>query len=394
MTLLSGLRVLTVDQYGAGPYGALHLADLGADVIKIEPPPGGDYGRSVPPFTTPEADDSLFFQALNRNKRSVTLDLSHPAGAETFHRLVRNADAVLTNLRGGAARRLGVGYEFLSEANSAIVCAFLTGFGRTGPRADEGGFDYMLQAESGIMSLTGEPEGLPTKAGVSIIDFAAGISSAFALLAGVVSARETGRGCDVDVSLQDTAASLLNYVATWQMTAGHETPRLANSAHPSLVPSQLFQCSDRPVMVMVNKELFWPRLTQALRRPEWSEAEDRRTFADRLRHREIVIADLQSVFATDSAAHWLERLRAQGVPCSPVRTVREAFADPNYLERTVAFGHPHFGEVRSPGHLVRCSSEAAPRRGPCVGEHTEDVLRAVAGMSVEEISHLKQVGAV
>lgn len=394
MSLLSGVRVLTVDQYGAGPYGGLHLADMGADVIKVEPPDGGDYSRGIPPFTTPEGDDSLFFQALNRNKRSVALDLAHPLGAAAFRRLAARSDAVLTNLRGNAARRLGLGYDALGDVNPSIVCAFLTGFGRQGPRAEDGGFDYMLQAEAGIMSLAGEPDGPPVKAGVSVIDFTAGIASAMALLAGVLSARETGRGGDVDVSLQDTAASLLNYVATWQLTGGYETPRLAHSAHPSLVPSQLFECSDRPIIVMVNKEAFWPRLVRAVGRPDWAEAPGRRTFAERLENREQVVHDLQALFATDTAGRWLERLVAHGVPCGPVRTVREAFESPEYLERTVSFTHPHFGEVRSPGPLVQAGSAPVPRRGPSLGEHTEEVLSAVAGMSSAEISELKVATAV
>lgn len=392
--MLSGLRVLSVDQYGAGPYGGLHLADMGADVIKVEPPDGGDYARSIPPFTTAQGDDSLFFQALNRNKRSVAIDLAHPLGAAAFRRLATHTDAVLTNLRGDAARRLGLGYDALGDVNPAIVCAFLTGFGRQGPRSNEGGFDYMLQAETGIMSLAGEPDGPPVKAGVSIIDFAAGISSAMALLAGVLSARATGRGGDVDVSLQDTAVSLLNYVATWELTAGHETPRLAGSAHPSLVPSQLFDCSDRAIIVMVNKEPFWPRLAQAVGRPEWADAADRRTFADRLKNREQVIGDLQALFSKDTAASWLDRLAEHGVPCGPIRTVREAFASAEYLERTVSFAHPHFGVVRSPGPLVHAGPEVVPQRGPSLGAHTEEVLASVGGMSSSEISELKVAGVI
>lgn len=394
MNLLQGIRVLTVDQYGAGPYGGLQLADLGADVIKIEPPDHGDFARGLPPFTTPEGDDSLFFQALNRNKRSVALDLRHPKGAEAFRRLVAHADAVLTNLRGDAAYRLGLGYEALADVNPAIVCSFLTAFGRQGQRSSAAGFDYMLQAETGIMSLAGEPDGPPVRAGVSIIDFSAGIASAMALLAGVLSARATGRGGDVDVSLQDTAASLLNYVATWQMTAGFETPRLADSAHPSLVPSQLFQCSDRPIMVMVNKEQFWGRLVEAVARPAWRDAPDRRTFADRLANRDRVVGDLQRVFAAEDSATWLQRLSDHGVPASPVRTVGEAFRAPEYWERTVALDHPQFGEVRSPGPLVTTAFPVTPRRGPALGEHTEEVLDSVAGMSAAEISELRAAGAI
>lgn len=394
MLSLEGVRILAIDQYGAGPYGTLHLADMGAEVIKIERPGVGDYARAIPPFRTQDGGDSLFYQALNRGKRSVTLDLQDERGFAAFERLVAVSDAVFTNLRSDAAESLGLTYERLGAANPRIVCALLSGYGRSSPRAYEAGFDYMLQAESGIMSLAGEPDGLPTKAGVSIIDFSAGISAALALVSGLLDAQRSGVGGDVEVSLQDTAASLLNYVATWYLTAGHVTQRHRSSAHPSLVPSQLFACSDRHIVVMVNKEIFWPRLAAAVGHPEWAEAPDRATFIERLDNRDRVIADLEMVFATDTADAWLKRLHAHGVPAGPVRTVDEAFDDHAYLERTVTFSHPAFGEVRSPGPLVRGMPVAEPRPAAALGADTAAVLRELAGFSDAEIDQLQEDGAI
>lgn len=394
MLSLEGVRILAIDQYGAGPYGTLHLADMGAEVIKIERPGAGDYARAIPPLRTEQGDDSLFYQALNRGKRSVTLDLQDERGFAAFERLVAVSDAVFTNLRSDAAEALGLTYERLSAANPRIVCGLLTSYGRSSPRAHEAGFDYMLQAESGIMSLAGEPDGLPTKAGVSIIDFSAGISAALALVSGLLDAQRSGRGGDVEVSLQDTAASLLNYVATWYLSAGHVTQRHPSSAHPSLVPSQLFRCRDREIVVMVNKEVFWPRLVEAVGHPEWADAPDRATFVERLENRDRVVADLEAVFATDTAATWLERLHAHGVPAGPVRTVDEAFADPAYLERTVAFPHPTFGEVRSPGPLVRGTRPVEPSPAAPLGADTVAVLRELAGCSDAEIDRLQEEGVI
>ena len=392
--VLEGVRILAVTQYGAGPYATQHLADLGADVIKIEQPGGGDYARAIGPFATPDGTDSLFFQALNRSTRSVTLDLGAEAGQDVFRTLAAKSDAVLVNLRADAALRLGLGYEALRDVNPGLVCCWLTGYGRDGSRSSSSGFDYLVQAESGIMSLAGHPNQLPTKAGVSIIDFASGIAASFATVSGILAARTRGVGCDLDVSLRDTAASLLNYVATWHLSAGYEPERLAASAHPSLVPSQLFDCMDEPIMVMVNKEHFWPRLAEAVERPEWASAADRKTFADRLAHRETVVAELQSIFATNKAGHWLTRLREHHVPCGPVRTVQQAFADPEYAARTVSFDHPFFGQVTSPGPLVTGASTTDAHRAPELGAHTDEVLTQLADLSTVTIRELRESGIV
>ena len=270
MKPLEDLRIIALEQYGAGPFGTLHLADLGADVIKIEDPgSGGDVGRYVPPFQMEE--DSLFFETFNRNKRSISLDLENPAGREVFEDLVRRSDAVYSNFRGDVPEKLKIRYADLSHLNPAIVCVSLSGFGSSGPLSDKPGYDYMLQALAGWMSLTGEPEGPPTKSGLSLVDFTGGYVAAIALLSAVHAAGRDGMGMDCDLSLYDVAVTLLNYPATWYMTGGWEPRRTERSAHPSLVPFQLFKGSDTWFVVGCAKEKFWNRLINIIGQPELAE---------------------------------------------------------------------------------------------------------------------------
>ena len=266
---LAGLRVLAVEQYGAGPFGTSYLADLGAEVIKIENhKDGGDVGRHVGPHFFGE-EDSHFYQTFNRNKKSLTLDLKHPDGQAVFHRLVKTADAVLDNLRGDLPAKLGLDHAALKEINPRIVCAHLSAYGRAGSRTAWPGYDYLMQAETGHLTLTGEPDGPPTRYGLSIVDLMTGLAAAFALLAGVTKARATGVGLDVDTSLYDVALHNLNYPGTWYLNAGVVTGRTARSGHPSLVPSQLYRTQDGWLFIMCNKEKFWPLLAKELGHPEW-----------------------------------------------------------------------------------------------------------------------------
>lgn len=237
---LEGITVLSLEQFGAGPFGTVHLADLGARIIKIEDPSsGGDVGRYVPPYAHEE--DSLFFEAFNRNKESISLDLSSPAGRATFEDLVKQSDAVYSNLRGDVPAKLKITYDDLKHLNPAIVCCSLSGFGMSGPRSKEPGYDYMLQGLAGWMSLTGEPDGPPTKSGLSLVDFSGGFVAALALVSGIHAARRDGVGMDCDVSLYDTALSMTSYIGAWHLSGGHEPIRHSHSAHPSLVPFQVFR---------------------------------------------------------------------------------------------------------------------------------------------------------
>ena len=285
MLPLAGVRILAVEQYGAGPFGSMQLADMGAEVIKIEnPAEGGDVSRSVGPYFLGD-HDSHFFQAFNRNKRSITLNLRASEGQRVLRDLATTADAVLDNLRGDQPPRLGVTYDQLKSANPRIVCAHLSAYGREGARASWPGYDYLMQAEAGYLSLTGEPDQTPARFGLSIVDMMAGVYAATALLGGIVSARATGVGRDVDVSLFDTALANLNYLAAWYLNGGHAQGREPRGAHPSLTPSQLYRTADGWIFIMCNKQKFWPVLCEKVGRPEWSDDARFASFKARLENR-------------------------------------------------------------------------------------------------------------
>src|SRR5215831_6682831 len=308
--ILSGLRVIAVEQYGAEPYGSMQLADLGAEVIKLEnPADGGDMARRVGPFFFgggDKSDDSQFFHSFNRNKKSVTLDLKRPAAREVLHRLAARSDALFDNLRGDLPEKLGLTYAHLAPANPKIVCAHLSAYGRDGSRAHWPGYDYLMQAEAGYLSVTGEPDGPPARMGLSLVDLMTGLNAAFALVSGVLSARETGKGRDVDVSLFDAALQNLAYLATWYLNAGHVQGREPRSAHPSLVPSQLYRTRDGFIFIMCNKEKFWPILCERIGHREWAQDPRFRTFKDRSANRAIVNRLLDEILSTRSTTEWLD----------------------------------------------------------------------------------------
>jgi crotonobetainyl-CoA:carnitine CoA-transferase CaiB-like acyl-CoA transferase len=391
MKPLADLRIIAVEQYGAGPFGSVHLADLGAEVIKIEDPrSGGDVGRYVPPYQSGE--DSLFFEVFNRNKRSIGLDLSTPAGREVFEDLVRVSDVVYSNLRGDVPAKIGITYDDLKHLNPSIVCCALTGFGMTGPRASEPGYDYILQGAAGWMDITGEPGGPPTKSGLSLVDYSGGLVAAISILAGVHAARRDGVGMDCDVSLFDTAISMLTYPAIWNLNGDFTPRRTHHSAHPSLVPFQAFQVADGWIVVASPKEKFWQRLAAALGRPDLAEDERFRDFAARRRNATELLPILDGIFLTKPEQEWLDILRAAGVPCGPVNSVAEALAD----EQTVARGmvveseHPEFGTVRQVRSPVRVGTDPVEyRRAPQRNEDAGYVYTELLGYDAEHIHRLK-----
>jgi crotonobetainyl-CoA:carnitine CoA-transferase CaiB-like acyl-CoA transferase len=392
---LQDVRILALEQYGAGPFGTLHLADLGAEVIKIEAPEaGGDVSRYVPPGQAGE--DSLFFETFNRGKRSLSLDLGHPAGRRVFEDLVRVSDVVYSNLRGDVPERLRIRYADLHPLNPAIVCCSLSGFGMTGPRRGEPAYDYLLQGLAGWMSLTGEPDGPPAKSGLSLVDYCGGFVGAVAVLAGVHAARRDGVGMDCDLALFDTAVSLLTYVGTWYLTAGVEPRRVPLSGHPSLVPFQNFRTADGWIVVACPKEKFWQRLCAAIDQPGL--AHDRRfaDFAARSVHAAELLDRLAGAFAGGTSAEWLERLGAAGVPCAPVHSVAEALADPQTAARGLVLetDHPRFGAVRQLRSPVRVGAAPPPaRRAPRRHEDGDAILGALLGYDRDRIAALAAGGA-
>ena len=393
---LSGVRIASVEQYGAGPFGTQHLADLGAEVIKIENfHDGGDIGRAVgPQFFGP--GDSHFYEAFNRNKRSLGLDLKHPKGQEIFRKLVERSDAVFDNLRGDLPTKLGITYAQLANVNAKIVCVHLSAYGRSGSRASWPGYDYLMQAEAGYLSLTGEPDGPPARFGLSIVDLMTGTTAAMALLAGLVDAQATGRGRDLDVSLFDVALHNLAYVATWYLNGGIVTNREPRSSHPSLTPSQLCRTKDGWLFIMCNKEKFWTALADAVGKPEWATDPEYSTFAARLKNQEQVTQELDAVLTTATTAEWISRLGGK-VPIAPVYDVQQALENPFVAEQQLVldFQHPEHGKIRGVASPVRLENSAVlpTRAAPRLGEDTDALLEEL-GYAPNLIGALREQMAV
>lgn len=396
MKPLQDVRILAVEQYGAGPFGTVHLADLGAEVIKIEDPNvGGDVGRYVPPYGAGE--DSLFFETFNRNKRSVSLDLSSAAGRAVFEDLVKVSDVVYSNLRGDVPKKMRITYDDLKHLNPAIVCVSLTGFGMTGPRSQQPGYDYVLQGLAGWMELTGEPDGPPAKSGLSLVDFSGGFVAAVALLAGLHAARRDGAGMDCDVSLHDTAVSLLTYPAVWHLNAGFTPARTRHSAHPSLVPFQAFEAKDGWLVVGCAKEKFWARLAALVGHPEWAQpGSPYATFADRQRRKPELLPLLEDIFRQKTVADWLDLLVEAAIPCAPINDVAAALRDEHTLARgmRVTTEHPRFGTIDQLASPVRVGPEPPTyRRAPRRNEDFGYVLHELAGYDERRVAQASAAGA-
>ncbi|HLH76456.1 MAG TPA: CoA transferase [Candidatus Binataceae bacterium] len=392
---LQGIRVIAVEQYGAGPFATQHLADLGVEVIKLENlAEGGDVSRTVGPHFFANGD-SLFFEALNRNKRSLAVDLRTPEGGDILRALAARADALFDNLRGDVAERLGLTYSSLCAINPKLVCVHLSAYGRKGERAAWPGYDYLMQAETGFLSLTGEPDSPPTRAGLSVVDLMAGTVAAMALLAAIIEVRAGGRGRDLDVSLFDTALHTLSYVASWYLNAGALTGRQPRSGHPSLVPSQLYRSADGWIFIMCNKEKFFAELARLVDRPQWIEEPRYANFAARLQHRAQFNDELEAILLTRPTAEWLARFAGR-VPAAAVKDVRQALESGfvREQERIVESDHPGRGRIRAVASPIRLEGERQPLRpAPDLGQDTQALLTEL-GYSAQAIDDLRRRGIV
>jgi crotonobetainyl-CoA:carnitine CoA-transferase CaiB-like acyl-CoA transferase len=391
---LAGIRVLTFENFGAGPFGSMYLADLGAEVIKIENrDQGGDATRSMGPFLLGE-HDSHFFQTFNLNKKSVALNLKHAAGREAFRRLVRTADVVMNNLRGDQPEKLGLDYAALGPVNSRILCAHLSAYGRDNERKGWPGYDYLMQAEAGYLHLTGEPGTPPARMGLSIIDYMTGITTAVAVLGSLVGVLKSGRGGDIDVSLFDVALHQLTYPGSWYLNEGHSTERLPRSSHPSAVPVQLLRTRDSWIFVMCMTEKFWQALLGVLGRedlagdPLYADAGARRV------HRDALTVALDAEFAQHTTRHWLSRLQGL-LPAAPVYDLPQALDNPfaKSIGMVRDLPHPARPDFRVLANPIKLDGERLPsRRGPALGEHTDEIL-GQAGLTAAEIEALRASGA-
>ncbi|MEJ8572350.1 CoA transferase [Microbaculum marinum] len=400
MRPLSGIRILAFEQYGAGPFGTQHLADLGAEVIKIEPAgTAGDYARGLGPYfvgDNPERSAaSLFFQSFNRNKKSLTLDVTTDAGREILARLVASADATADNLRGDVPDKLGITYDSLKVHNPGIVCAHCSAYGREGPRAAWPGYDYLMQAEAGYFGLCGDPDAAPTRFGLSIVDYMAGQAMALGLVSAVLSARDTGLGRDVDIDLFSTAIFNLSYLGAWALNTDYEPGRQPRSAHPSLVPCQLYKTADGWIYLMCNKAGFWPLLCDLLGRPALAADPRFSTFPDRLRNRDELTGLLDEALSENTTEFWLGVLRGK-VPVAPVLSPAEALANPYLTERgliqSLNLGKDGaFDVIASP---IRAGSDGdRDQPAPDLGGHSDEIL-ADLGYSDDEIAEFRRGNVV
>lgn len=391
---LAGIRILSLEQYGAGPYGTMCLAQMGADVIKLEPPRGGDSSRATGPFFL-GPDDSLFYQTFNLSKRSITVDLKTKAGQEILHRLVATSDAVTNNARGDQPAKLGLDYKALACVKPSIVCVHASAYGRGNTRESWPGYDYLMQAEAGFLMMTGEPGAPPTRFGLSMVDFMTGQMLATATLAGILGARASGVGADYDVALLEAALHQTSYPATWYLNEGHATGRASRSAHPSVTPSQLFRTSDGWIFVMAQLPKFWDRLVEAIGAPELAGDPRFLTVADRLAHRVELTEALDTVFMTRTTAQWVDRLG--GIcPVAPVHDLAQALDNAFIRGRGMVqpVPHPCRPDMQMLASPILMNGERLPaRHAPQLGADTAPVLLE-AGYSPAEIEGFRAEGVI
>lgn len=372
---LAGVLVLDLSRVLAGPYCTMILGDLGADVIKLEHPAGDDTRRWGPPFA---GGESAYYLAVNRNKRSAVADLKAADGAELVRRIAARADVLVENFRPGTLERLALGLDELRAANPRLITLTVSGMGATGPDRELAGYDFVIQATGGLMSITGPVAGPPSKAGVAIVDLTTGMMAANAILAALYARERTGRGQHLDISLLETQVAWLANVASAHLVTGEEPPRLGNG-HPTIVPYQSFAASDGDFALGVGNDGQWRKLCAAIGRPDLAADERFATNPRRIAAREELIGLLAAHFATAPAAHWVALISAAGVPAGAVRTVPEVLRDPQVLARemVVTVAHPTIGDLKLVGIPFKFSDTPASirRPPPLLGEHSAEVRR-------------------
>jgi crotonobetainyl-CoA:carnitine CoA-transferase CaiB-like acyl-CoA transferase len=394
--LLDGVRVLDLSRMLAGPYGSMLLADLGAEVIKVEDPRGGDPMRAMGPPFLGAARESAYFLSVNRNKKSVALDLEIAEGREVFHDLCRVADVVWENFRPGVMARLGCAPAALRALNPRLVICSISAFGQEGPYRDWPAFDLALQAMGGGMSLTGEAGGAPARMGLPIGDLAGGLFGALAVASALFRRAGTGEGTHVDLSLLDCQVSLLTYVAQYYWADGR-VPGRVGSGHASVVPYQAFPTRDGHLVVAVFAEKFWAGFCRAVARPDLAADPRYDSNVKRVERRDELVPALEALFPAHTTAEWLARLQAEGVPAAPINTVDRVVADPQVRSRgmVVDLPHPTLGTLPTLGTPVRVEPGTfRPAPPPALGQHTEPVLRELLGYPAERIQSLRGRGVV
>jgi formyl-CoA transferase/CoA:oxalate CoA-transferase len=390
MNPLETVKVLDLSRAVAGPYCTLLLADMGAQVVKIEQPTTGDDTRRWgPPF---QGGESSYFMSVNRNKRSLTLNLKKEEGREIFYRLLKDCDVVVENFRPGTVKDLGISYDDLREINPKIVYCSISGFGQTGPYRDYSAYDLILQGMGGLMTMTGEEGRPPVRIGVAICDIGAGMFAAYGIVLALLTRDKTGRGQYIDLSMLDCQVSWLTYQAGIFFATG-VSPKRMGSAHPTIVPYQAFETTSGYMNVAVGNEKLWQDFCEAIEHEELADDPLFKTNKDRVRNREALISLLNSILSERSTADWLKALHQKGVPAGPVYTFDQIFSDDQVLHRemVVEMDHPSAGTIKQLGIPVLLSETPGSIRlpPPLLGEHTDDILKE-AGYTQEEIETLRE----
>jgi crotonobetainyl-CoA:carnitine CoA-transferase CaiB-like acyl-CoA transferase len=391
---LDGIRVVDLSRVLAGPYCSLLLADMGAEVVKVEEPGRGDDTRAWPPFVGGEA---TYFMSVNRGKKSLTLNMKHAEGKGILRRLLEGADVLLENFRPGTLERLGFGYAAVRSLNPRLVYCSISGFGESGPEAGRPGYDLIVQGESGIMDITGFPDGPPVKVGNSIADLAAGTMAAHGIVLALFARERTGQGQKVEIAMLEVMAALLTYHGQAYFATG-KSPRRRGNQHPSIVPYEVFQAADGYLTVGVANNSLWSRFCQAIGRPDLTADPRFDTEARRVENRDALVPLLAAVFATAPVAHWLARLGEAGVPAGKIKEIGEVLESEHLRARgaVVSLTHPTAGPMRMVGPPIRLSGTPAEAAAPAplLGEHTEEILGKLCGYSADAIARLRADGAV
>ena len=394
MKALEGIRVLDLTRALAGPFCTLMLGDNGADVIKVEMPGSGDDTRKWgPPFI---GEESAYFLSINRNKRSLTLNLRDPQAKEIFLKLAKDSDVIVENFTPGVMERFGLDYNAVKETNPNVIYCSISGFGQDGPYRSRPAYDQIMQGIGGLMSVTGEPDGEPQKIGVAVTDIGAGMWAAFAIMAALHHRGQSGEGQYIDVSMMDAQIAWLTYQAGYFFANG-TPPKRMGAAHPTLVPYQAFMCQDgKYINVAVGSDRIWDRFCQGINREDLKDHPDYANNGDRVRNRGAMVSLLQEYFLARPVADWVKDLQAVNVPCGPINDLADVFADAQVLARNMyqEMPHPTLGSIKQTGLPIKFSATPGglDRHPPLLGEHNQEVLTSL-GYSEEDIRSFQE-GAV
>lgn len=397
MKALHGIKILDLTHMLSGPYASMMLADMGAETIKVEPPVTGEGTRRL---LEKDPKNSLngfgaYYMTLNRNKKSITLDLKSEKGLEIFYALVKTADVVISNFSAGVTARLKVDYEHLSKINPRIITCSVTGFGETGPNKDRTAFDMVAQAMGGGMSITGQPDNPPTRSGIPIGDLGGGLMGVIGVLAALQARHTTGRGQHVDISMLDAQISLLNYMATMYFLSGEIPDKLGNG-HFVHVPYDTFRCSDGYIIIAVITDNFWTALMEVVDAPDLN-VEENKSQPGRWKNKSLINRRLNEILSANTQQYWLGKMQAKRIPCAPVNNMAQALADEQVLWRNMVIEveHPLGGKAKMPGNPIKLSDtyEDTYSPPPMLGQHNDEVYASI-GLTADELKSLQDAGVI